>query len=572
MSSDDQKMDALRLQAVTMHIASMLQAARDLYRERPTPILADAVNVETGEHFAWLFPEGDESPVCNFSCQQNLMRVLVGMSNLTGDPRYRAIAANNYQYHFSHHQTRNGLLVWGGHQFIDLRTLQAVGPSEKNQVHELKNAFPFYRMMFETNPAAAQKFVLGLWNAHVSGAGMEINRHGKFGKPLNPQTLWNVATYVPPVPFAETRGLSFLSAGNDLIYAGAFYARYTGNEAARITTLRLARQFISARHPRTGLGAYQFSQALKTAEAESDDHTRSCFGDRAQRQLGPELEPDPHTPPIRRRVLEATMLLEPHAMSTYSQNALMQLDVAAGLGPEGAVLQAVTIEGLLAFARYAYRAHDNTFRPMLTDGTDLSDFVLKRNGYYGPAGTVLSPYRATCLYLLSYTRGYRSSGNAQLWRTIQALALNNDLGDWGSEAGQAARLNLGTGQSDPFALFAVLDIYWKTRRAEFLALARAVGNNICRSRFFAADEGRLFACFMPDKQQVFASIDTLEPYALLALQAAIAGKPDAIAPFIHGAGYTEGEYRLGDGKSATLQDRVIHALYQRQIPEDTRGR
>jgi len=564
MNPDQRTMDALRLRAVVTHVNTLLHAGRDRYRARPAPILADAIHVSTGEHFAWRFPDGRDSPVCNFSCQQNMMRILAGLSNLTADPRYRAIAASNYQYHFSHHQASNGLLAWGGHQFIDLRTLRAVGPAEKNNVHELKNAFPFYQMMFQTNPAAARQFVRGLWNAHVSGAAMEISRHGKFTKALDPRTLWNVREYVKPEPYGEMKGLSFLSAGNDLIYAGALHAQHTGNEAARTATILLAQQFIGARHARTRLGAYQFSQPLKTAEAASDDHTLSCFGDRAQRQLGPELEPDPQAPPAKRRVLEATMLLERHAKTIYSQNALMQLDIAPRLGPEGGRLAAATVEGLLAFARHAYRPGDNMFRPMLTDGTDLSGFALRRNGYYGAAGTVLEPYRATCLYLLSYTRAYRSSADPALWQTIQALAWNNDLGDWGEEAGGTSRLNLGTGQSDPFALFAVIDVYWKTQRADYLALARAIGNNLYRTRFAHAGAGRLLACFVPDMQHAYARVDAIEPYALLALQAAIDGKPDAVPPFIHGAGYTEGEYRLGNGQSATLQDRSIHALHRGQ--------
>lgn len=559
MALDTETMDALRITAVVTHVRNILRHGRDVYRARPSPLLADAIAVRCGSHLAWRFPDGGESVVSNFSCQQNLMRVLAGLSNLTGDMGYKRVAIDNIQYYFTHQQSENGLLRWGGHQFVDLRTLEAVGPSEKNHVHELKNALPYYELMFEANPAAVRKFIRGFWNAHVSGPSMEISRHGKFTKAIDPHTLWNTAHYVKPQPYRETKGLSFLSAGNDLIYAGAVLSQHTGNQAAWISAMRLADQFSSARHATTKLGAYQFSQPIKSAEPTSDDETRSHFGDRAQRQLGPELEPSPAPPPLRRKVLEATMLLEAHARTIYSHNALVQLEIARSLPQRGAPLLASTVEGLLAFKQHAYDAGSNTFRPMLTDGTDLANYVLKRNGYYGAAGSVLNAYPASCLYLLSYARAYRLAGGPALWQAARELALKNDLGDWGDGAGKPS-VNLASTQGDPLSLFAVLDIYWKTKLPDYLALARVIGNNLYHQRFVHDAGGRHAGYFMPSRDHVYVNVDTIEPYALLALQAAIDDRENAVPTFINGAGYTEGEYRMPDGTSATLQDKALYQL------------
>src|SRR5690625_6100740 len=51
------------------------------------------------------------------------------------------------RYHFNHLVDESGLLHWGGHKFINLKTLEDVGPKEKGYVHELKNCFPYYELM-----------------------------------------------------------------------------------------------------------------------------------------------------------------------------------------------------------------------------------------------------------------------------------------------------------------------------------------------------------------------------------------------------------------------------------------
>ncbi|MEC5386866.1 hypothetical protein VVD49_14120 [Uliginosibacterium sp. H3] len=551
-------MDKVRLDAVITHVQNIFREGGDLYHQPPAPIFADAIKVRGREQLNWVFPDGKESVISNLSCQQNFMRVLVGLSNLTGDEQYRDAAKANVRYYFDHYQDANGLLRWGGHQFIDLKTLEAVGPSEKDGVHELKNAFPYYDLMFEVDAAATTKFIKAFWNAHIyDWPTLEIGRHGEFTKAIDDTLLWNNDPYTRQPPYFEAKGLSFLNAGNDLIYAGAMLAKHTGNASAMLWVKRLADQFISARNPHTQLGAYQFSQPIKTEEAPSDDKTYSWFGDRAQRQLGPDFEPNPHPDPTRRRVLEATMLLKGQATTIYSENALMQLQLGHDLGDAGQELLDATRDGLLAFQRYAYEPATNTLKPLLTDGTDLSNFVLKRNGYYEKAGYELKPYPATSAYLLSYARAYLTTGATELWGMARGIARANGLGDIGDAPGRNHQVNLETSQDDPFALFAVLDLYVKTQTPDYLQLARAIGNNIYRKRFIQEIDGRSVGYFMASTELVYVNFDTHEPYALLALQAAIDGKPQAVPAFLNGAGYTEGDYRLPDGTVKTYQDRKM---------------
>lgn len=565
MAQSEHEMDELRLRSVISHVHTLLNAASDSYRTSPSPLLANAVDVRTKKQFSWRFSNGTRCPASNLSCQQNFMRILSALSHITGNPGYKCAAIGIFKYYFAFFQTKNGLIRWGGHQFIDMATLRPVDPFEKkSSVHELKNALPFYELMFESDAQATRRFIEGFWSAHVAGASNEINRHGRYATPLNIEGLWNVREYIRPEPLSEMKGLSFLSAGNDLIYAGISYYRHTKYLPAKIAALQLARQYIDSRNATTGLGSYMYSQPVKTSDPICDDDTRSLFGDRAQRQLGPELEPDPSVRPAKRRVQEATVMLESHAKAIYSQNALMQLDVARILGEEGKALASHTVDGLLAFSRHAYRKNEGVFVPLLTDGTDLANYVLMRNGYYGKAGATLKPYRATPEYLLSYTRAYRSTAEPALWPIIKALAKNNGLGEFGDDPQDAGVIDLATRQSDPYALFAVIDIYWASGSRKYLALARRIANNIYNQKFLRSGDQCGLNCYVADKEHVYASLDLIEPYALLALEEAIRGREGLVPTFLNSAGYTEGIYHSEDGSSINVNDRNVFKLRRGQ--------
>ncbi len=509
---------------------------------KTTPLLADGVDPKTGAPLQWVFPDGRTAVLSNFSAQQNFMRVLAGLSALTGDDKYQAVAKANIRYYFDHYQDKSGLLYWGGHRFVDLHTGKVEGPSEKELVHELKNAYPYYDLMFAVDKAATARFIRAFWNAHIyDWKTLETSRHGEFGKTLG--RLW-ASDFSQQPPFFATKGLSFLNAGNDLIYAAAELYRHDPQEAGALQwAQRLAQQYVLARDPQTGLGVYQFTQALKRASTTDDSDTHSKYGDRAQRQFGPEFGAS---------ALEGNMLLKGRTGTIYAENALMQLQVAQDLGKEGATLQGWTLQGLKAFAHYGYDAATNTFRPLLANGTDLSNHTLPRDGYYGKKGMVLKPYPAGSEFLLSYARAYRLAPDAALWQVVRGIARGEGLGEVGAEPGKQLALDMTTRNADPHVLFAVLDLYQTSQAKPYLALAERIGDNLVAKGFHGG-------YFMPHADMQFANIDSIAPYALLALEAALQGKPTAVAPFINGAGFTEGAYRMADGRVriATRDDELF---------------
>ncbi|MBL5931159.1 pectate lyase [Lelliottia amnigena] len=517
-----------RLSSVKLFADTVLDKAGDRYGHN-SPLLADGVDPRTGKQMEWIFPDGKAAVLSNFSAQQNLMRVLVGLTHLTGEAKYKQRAEANVRYYFDHYQDPSGLLLWGGHRFIDLRTLEPQGPSEKERVHELKNAYPYYDLMFAVNDKATARFIKAFWNAHVyDWKTLETSRHGEYGKAMG--SLWQ-SDFEQQPPFFATKGLSFLNAGNDLIYSASLLYQYDRDAGALKWSKRLAEQYVLPRDKKTGLGVYQFTQALKRADTLDDSDTHSKYGDRAQRQFGPELGPD---------ALEGNMLLKGRTSTLYSENALMQLALAKQLGNDGNDLKKWTLDGLKAFATYAYDEPTNTFRPMLANGTDLSGYVLKRDGYYGKKGTTLKAYPAGNEFLLSYARAWTLEPDRAIWRVARGIAKGQNLGDIGEPGGAKLALNMQTDNHEPYAIFALIDLWQATGQKAYLTLADRVGQNILNTQ-------RVNGFFVDDPQAEFANIDHIAPYALLALEAAFNNKSDAVAPFLNGAGFTEGAYRMSDG-------------------------
>jgi pectate lyase len=537
----------VRLDAVIKFANNLLKDGRDVYSGKSTSLLVNGINVFTKEPIKWIFTAGEEVILSDFACQQNLMRVLVSLTNLTGDEKYKSAAKNILQYYFTHFQDTSGLLQWGGHKFVDLKTLNPVGPSDKDLVHELKNAYPFYDFWYEVNPEATVKFIKAFWNAHVyDWRTLEISRHGRYG--LMPGDIWD-HKFEQQKPFFETRGLSFLDAGNDLIYSGVKLYEFTHDTGAILWAKRLANQYVLCRDPKTGLGAYQYTQPRKTAEPAADSNTFSMYGDRVQRQFGPEFGPN---------ALEGTILLKKHIETIYSINALMQIQVAKELGNSGKDFYNWTRDGMSSLAKYSYIPDKNLLRPMLSDGRDLSNYVLRRDGYNGRKGTVLTQIPASNMLLISYSRAFMVTGDKTLWEMARSIAKGSGLGDIGTEPSKNVKLKYQTKNDDAFSVFALVDIYRETKNAEYLDLARVVGNNIVKNKF---NHGY----FTPGKDYIYANFDAIEPYALLTLEAAIKGTPNKVPGFINGAGFVQGEYKFPDGGVKSIKDDYFYTMRKGKI-------
>lgn len=523
-----------RLAAVQTFADNVLEKGIDRWSGHNTPLLADGININTGEPIEYIYNgekgvrgEGGAANhwiIHNLASQQNLFRTLVGLTNLTNDVKYRNAAEKEIRYHFDSLRSESGLLRWGGHQLVDLRTLKPIGHAWRTNahVHELKDVFPYYELMFDVDKEATAEFIRAFWNAHIlNWETLEFNRHG--GYKVKKSKLWG-SEFKQPEPFFEAKGLTFLNTGSDLIYAGGMLFVLNGEEDALKWSKLLAEQYVRARHPKTGLGAYQYSKLIRHVQPPEGPLTGlltfGSYGDRAENQFGKDF------PGVAR---EGWALF---SGGMYTMPALMQLELAERLGENGKEFLKWTLEGLKAYAKYAYNPKENNFRPLWADGTDLTNYAFSRTGYYGPQGRVLKPSKADELYLFSYSRAYRLSRDTDIWKVVRSIIMGLQLGDPGTEPGKKTNLNLKTDNSNPYALFALLELNRTSKNKAFLKLAEVIGDNILKNNFHKG-------FFLNDKDKVNASFNAIEPLALLSLEAALRGKPELVPVFSGGTNHMD---------------------------------
>ena len=543
------KEESPRIKAVRKFADTVLKHGRDTYREKTTPLFVDGLNVDTLEPVRWKL-KGQEWIPSNLARQQNLLRTLVGLSNLTGDPCYHDAAAATVKYHIEHLQSENGLFQWGGHRLIDLATGEPRG--EGKMVHEMKFVLPFYELFWEVDPKATERFIKAFWNAHVlDWKNLDMTRHGSYGKRAS--DLWE-SKFKQPEPFFEGRGLTFIHTGSDLIYSAAMLYRFNGDKGAMLWSKRMAEQYVRARHPKTGLGVFQYTKPTRRGTPPAEGplvgrYTHSTFGDRAENQFGAEFG---------EVAKEGYLLTAPEAI--YGNNAIMELQLAEQLGDEEKEFLKWTVDGLKAYARYAYDAKTNMIRPMWADGTDLTGYVFKRTGYYGAKGRVWAKRPASALFFYAYTLGYRLSPDETLWKTARAMARGYGLGDIGTTPGKDIKLDPDTACSSPILLFAMLELCRISDDPAYRAMAVRLGDNIVKHRFRNG-------LFVPSEDCLNASFDTAEPPALLSLEAMLRGKPDAVPRWNSGAGYFHCPY---DGLGRSTDFRALWSV--RRVNAEKKGK
>lgn len=533
------KFKATGLQAVQEFADNVLAKGRDRFSGHKTPLFVDGVHVDSAEPVQWVFQD-EKFIISNLASQQNLFRTFDVLTRLTGQTEYLQAAKDAFGYHFENLVSDCGLLRWGGHQFIDLATLKPVGRFDVNQ-HEFKFSFPYYDLMWKVNAKATAKFIRAFWNAHVLNWGnLDMNRHGAYGDSLG--KLWD-STFENPDPFFEGKGLTFLNCGTDLIYAGAMLYRLAGEKGAFVWSERLAHQYVRARHPETDLGVYQYSKPTREQQPPEvmteTKHTYSFYGDRAENQFQRDF---------------GDVAREGYAIfsgeSIYGTNALVQLHLAECLGEDGGNFLEWTINGMKAYVKYGYVPETNQFRPMWADGTDLTGFAFPRYGYYGQKGRTLASSNAGPSFLASYARAFRLTRDSELWEIVRSMARGNDLGDIGETSEQTPSLNFNTLGADPETIFAILEIYRTNPHQAYIDLARRLADNIVQQRFHKG-------FFLPSEEHIHAFFNEADPFAILAVEAAMQNQLDELPPYLGSHGYVHGQF---DGLGRTYDSRAIYAV------------
>ncbi|MHC4540614.1 MAG: ankyrin repeat domain-containing protein, partial [Planctomycetota bacterium] len=511
------------LNAVREFIDNVLKYGRDTYGPKHTPLFVDGLNIHTREPVKWIAPRGDTSTtvetgdwiLCNLASQQNLFRVLDGLSKVTGDPKYKQAAMEAIEYAFANLRSPNGLFYWGIGTAYDAQGDKVVpeGPLQ----HMLKAHLPYYELMWQVNPEATRRLIESFWSAHIRDwSNLDMDRIGSYDDVL--EEPWKHEYELGPVFLPEGSGTSFSNAGTDLLYAAAMLTKLSGDEEPLVWAKRIAYRYVRTRHPKTGISYYMYTIPSSIIFDSDDSVTRKVKGEMTDSQLIQSFPWPLQTNPLLRENPTGQQMPTPgfviNSAVSYWQ---AQFLVGAMLAGEGDEFKQWALEEFTAFGKASYRKQDNVYVPILTDGTNIEGYVVKDySQLLGPSGGILQPAPVSPSDLWAYSMGYRVTRDAFMWEMARNIAKGNKLGDIGATPKGECKLNCEPNCPNPYTLLALLELHRATSRNDYLNLAKEIGDNILSSRFH---EG----CFVVSKEHVYTKFDAIDSLALLRLHSALSG-------------------------------------------------
>ncbi len=521
------------LSAARRFADACLEHGRDRFGAEKTPLFADVLHAEKMQPPVWKGPKGDWI-LSNYASQQPLMRLLDGLSTLTGERRYREAAEAATRYVLTRLRSPSGLIYWGGHAAWDLKGDAFCGEYD-GTIHELKTHQPYYELMWRLDPAATRQVLEAIWAAHIlDWRRLDYNRHGSTRKPV--AAKWDEPFDAEiEVPFPSVGGnLSFVNAGVSLLRAGTVLAARSDNPRILEWTLRFARRWQQAKDPKTGLSGGQLSYRKE---------------DRAQEALG-------HVHP---QINEAKIVASYHSYGRYRDLPLAQMQAGEILRSAGGAASRAgeefirwAAEDLKIYAKQCFDPSSGCFLAMMTDGTRIQGEKAKE-GYYNAQS--FAPIRANGVNLWGYAAAWRLTRDPALLEMVQAIGRRLGLGELLGTGGRGP--NMDTGNSDWAAIYALLELHRAKADPAILNLASRVGDNILKRQ---APSG-----LFPAGRSGNARTGDEIPLALLHLAAARSGKVAVPAPaldsrFFHCRYY--GELEEGQKKRAderTCDNRVYFA-------------
>lgn len=578
--------DEILMDVLLEYYGNVLTEGRDRTRygvdaSEPHPIFAAGINRVTGEHAFWQHETAGDIPLTDLASQTCLLKGLMGMTELTGDNQYRQSVYDAYQYYFDHcYYDDNGLIGWGGHMAFNMETYELW---DELNVHELKDHYPLFDVMYELEPEKTEKYIKAVWAGHIKDTeNLEFSRHYTITKPKDEKVVDNIFKTIQGKTgdaafdkslepfFAGSEGLlTFITAANDFISAAGELYSLNGDEDALQSALDLQNMYLKGRHDGskdgkegTGLIPFLFTSVGKYREpildVWDDAYTNSGFGDRIKFNLY-ELDQDNYY--LSDFGAEYDYSID---VCIYCYNPMVMFRLAEFCDEETKeYLIREAVETLSAFLKVKYDASKNQGLPMLIDGTDLTGHVRKRTGYTGTIGASFEPWTLEADYILAFLRGYVNAGLYEdeemkgyadtIWGGIRNMFDYYGVGDVGSAPGEEMNLNFNTDCEEPFVLISLCEAYNEFAIPEYLELARVVANNISQNRF---QDGY----FYTSDTQLNANFNAEEPYAILYFLATARGVAENIYEHFGSRGYFQFDwYNKATGEAKKLYSNKLWA-------------
>ena len=539
------------LKAASLFADTAIEYGRDRYSGKNMPLFADCLHIDhlKAPRSKTSYKSGTEPKPTVWSFfqnQQNLMRLLAGLSQFTGDGKYVYAAGEATEYMFNNYwYPESGVLHWGGHGYVDLVTGNRYGM--KGVVHEIEDVYPYWELLRAVDPDRGEMLIKGIWEVNMKDwDALHYNRHGDFRKQVDHANTWNRAWngYKEPRISGD---LSFISVALDMAYAAYNLGYQKHEEAPRMWAERLLNLIIKQRDSETGI-------LPNLVHPQSAKRGLNVFG----RKYPQATEP---------RVYVGNQL---NHTITQMMGMLRIVENAEKYGrvSEMAHIKAAIEQHIIGFLNASYDPINNTLKSIVIDGTDLTDFRIQgpfRDAklYFGAKeGGAFLPQNITPLFTSVCARGYRvSDGKSEFRDYLRTMFNAFGIGDIGTDNNSLPALNFDTTALEPAYIFALIDLYRIEPKVEYLTMAEHIGDNLLQGRqhadsgLFTLEDDFIFHSKVMDKPELqeghegktvaellqdshrTANLDAMEPLALLSIYAAQTGQFNIIPEWTAGGLY-----------------------------------
>ena len=521
MSSSEIEKDEF-LSAAVKFADTAIAHGRDKYGKEHTPLFSQYLHVEKLEAPRCRPLTDSTSPYPNvvsyFARQQNLHRLLASLSNITGEEKYVEAAFDSTAFMFERYWAkRSGLFAWGGHLFVDLLTDRPYGT--KGATYEIEVEFPFWEFILDVDPVRGEKTVCGTWLSFLGTGSWNhfmYNRHGRLDHPVDVNNFWDReyeqsdAIIAPGNLYGNTYGFNVVA--HDMTYAASCLSACTKQEKPLVWAERMYDYISRQRDPRTKIWP-RLANPITDRGWKSKDAS-ATYGD---------VYVDGFISGLPQHLYGILNTIEVAKNSGFAERVVQ--------------LHKAYEEYVIGLFDASYNHDAGRFRSIIADGTDIS-------GSSGNKGGTAPSAMFFSVVAKSFRLSESKVRKEKLWNILRAFFEGKkELGQIGATPHDEPDFNYDTKNAEPCILFCILDLYRATGKKEYLKFAEHVGRNILKYR--QHKKSGLFT--LPNVQEILgkkheiASIDEIEPLALLSLHVARTDQWEKMPPYAGSSGVWGGE-------------------------------
>ncbi|MBR5156662.1 MAG: Ig-like domain-containing protein [Clostridia bacterium] len=514
-------------------------ATPDKVSDNPhSPLFSMGINRDTNTHALWP-AVSEKMPLAVPATQGPLWKGLMGMTAITGDPKYHESVEEAHDFLVNNKiSDTSHMIMWGDHilqQFNDPELdMQSEEDSYSYMTHQLECDYPEWDILFSQNPEATERYIKAFWTAHFNGQKrgillntMEFSRHASL------KNIWDVNLvdhiFESRYDFSEAyvhkeslNALTFVNAAVDYAWAAVKLWEHTGDEGALHYARKILWCYHAAADPVTGLVPFQFSDTGGMSNSfigdVYEDNYKSSFPEgRAKSSFSKVYKNPEKYGTTAEKVNDSWLLNQGKCGGGSFYMPMICFDIADVVGGEvGAEIEQWGIEALKGFVNYTYDHRTGLGNAGMTDGTILDDYKPEFKAYYRDGGSTYTPFNITSDMSWVLLDGYERTHDPDIWECLRSVCMSFSLGDIGTAPGENIDIDIYTDCDDTNMVLTLSRLYEITGADEYYQLAKRLVMRIINERY-------INGFFYKSELGAYARLADPTPYAILYFVAAAKG-------------------------------------------------